>query len=913
MILEGFDIENWSCIKKLSVSDLPATGVIVMHGPNRTGKSSAVKALRACLMDFAAGSRHSDLTKFFPRGSGEKPTVTVTFRIGGKAYRIKKQFGTNKSELLSKTSTGSWKPEAASAAEAHDRTCTLVGGNDSDKGLPQLLWLTQAEYHLPKPDEFDEDVQANLRNLLGVLQTPLDDRFQGRVKTLWSTWYSEKGKDKKGSALATKLATLDERWQELRGVDERFAVLEQALRQTADLESEKHGLQQQRDRGNASLKKLEEERERGRARVGAWKLAQERESNAKNEESAALKEQKEGAEAAKRCAEADLAVEPAKQRTESLGRQIAALAERLKLHGKALDTQGDEKRSLSKQADQIAAKRSTLDLTLRLEAAREEVRKAVETASEIEETEKRLVEQPAPDDKTLKTLEENRSEAVRLRAMLDAASMQLSLFPDRGATAARLTRDGEAPEDLLASGEPTSRGVRRKAELFIAGWGRIEMSRGIESTNLDSNEESLRCCDVDFANAMAPFGISALDPTSLDKLRDRVAELRAQRPELDKKKKAFKRLAPNGLDVLQRRVVELQTRLAGVAATASSEPQTLSADASELDRLADDLSRRTRVNEDEIKTAEKDIANTTTAISDAQKEETAAKEALAAATATARTTREQLDRLPTEERTAKRVGEARRGLKEAQAAASAAQLTADEIGIDDRIADARESVTAIEKAIHDIDEKRNQIKGQLIGSEGLHGQRSSLSARVDELTRLTEREMLEKNATNRLVELFEECREKQLDTRMKPIQDRVLSWMRILNIGDYGELRFDDSFLPAKMTSRDGTAEFAMLDESTGAQEQMGMLVRLALGSTLSSADEPAIAILDDPLTHSDEGRLRSMRGILRRASEGDSTLAPPAGPLQIVIFTCHPEWFRTEGATVIDLADPDVMSRLPT
>lgn len=52
------------------------------------------------------------------------------------------------------------------------------------------------------------------------------------------------------------------------------------------------------------------------------------------------------------------------------------------------------------------------------------------------------------------------------------------------------------------------------------------------------------------------------------------------------------------------------------------------------------------------------------------------------------------------------------------------------------------------------------------------------------------------------------------------------------------------------------------------------------------------------------------MHVILRRAAEGDQNLAPPAGPLQIVVLTCHPEWFRDERATVIDLESPDVMTR---
>src|SRR3979411_2746530 len=109
MIQEGFDIESWACIKKLTVTGLPPTGVIVLHGPNRTGKSSLVRALRACLMDYPATS--TALKTCYPRGSGEKPTVSGAFSARGTTYRIKKCFGSNKSELATRTSTGAWKVE----------------------------------------------------------------------------------------------------------------------------------------------------------------------------------------------------------------------------------------------------------------------------------------------------------------------------------------------------------------------------------------------------------------------------------------------------------------------------------------------------------------------------------------------------------------------------------------------------------------------------------------------------------------------------------------------------------------------------------------------------------------------------------------------------------------------------------
>ena len=69
----------------------------------------------------------------------------------------------------------------STSSEAHSRVCQLAGGDDSSKGLHQLLWLTQAEFRLPDAKKFDSSVQAQLRGLLGVLQTRLDDAFIGRV------------------------------------------------------------------------------------------------------------------------------------------------------------------------------------------------------------------------------------------------------------------------------------------------------------------------------------------------------------------------------------------------------------------------------------------------------------------------------------------------------------------------------------------------------------------------------------------------------------------------------------------------------------------------------------------------------------------------------------------------------------
>ncbi len=198
MILEGFEIENWSCIKRIAVDSLPPTGVVVLHGPNATGKSSIVAALRACLMDYPATSASQGLKRWFTKNGDDKPRVSVTFRRKATSWRITKQFGSRESKLESRTAAGTWKLEQSTAADAHERARQLVGGKNSDSGLQQLLWLTQAEFHLPDPKKFDSDVQSQLRSVLGVLQTPLDDQFFGRVKEAWSRWFGRGANPAKG-------------------------------------------------------------------------------------------------------------------------------------------------------------------------------------------------------------------------------------------------------------------------------------------------------------------------------------------------------------------------------------------------------------------------------------------------------------------------------------------------------------------------------------------------------------------------------------------------------------------------------------------------------------------------------------------------------------------------------------------
>jgi predicted nucleic acid-binding Zn-ribbon protein len=296
-----------------------------------------------------------------------------------------------------------------------------------------------------------------------------------------------------------------------------------------------------------------------------------------------------------------------------------------------------------------------------------------------------------------------------------------------------------------------------------------------------------------------------------------------------------------------------------------------------------------------------------------RRQEADAKIKQATLNATAEAARKTLERMRAADELESAFREAEKTMAAAQRELESARLTDSEQSINGRLSAANDGLRALQSRLTVVEKEFHEIKGAMSQSEGLHQKRAAAAARVEGLNRQTERDRLQSESFDRLYAIFEECRDKQLGAVMGPIHDRVLRWMRLLRIGGYELIRFNDQFLPDKLVAGDGAMELALEEESTGTIEQIGLMVRLALGSVLSSSAEPAVAVLDDPLTHSDVVRMDRMRAVLRNAAAGDATSAPAAGPLQIIVLTCHPEWFAVEGAKVVDLSKAEVLRRTST
>ena len=282
----------------------------------------------------------------------------------------------------------------------------------------------------------------------------------------------------------------------------------------------------------------------------------------------------------------------------------------------------------------------------------------------------------------------------------------------------------------------------------------------------------------------------------------------------------------------------------------------------------------------------------------------ALKEELAATAASAKAGAEELLRLGDETVLQANLAQAQAVRMQAEQALAENQLTEAEKTVEQRFEEARTAMEQRGQRLRELQDEITRLRGVLQGNEGLHIHLADAEAALLEAESALSREKLEAEAHKRLHTLFEECRDKQVQQVMGPIAGRVLDWCRKIGLDDCREVRFGDRFLPESIFLQASTPDTPVLldDESYGTGEQLSLLVRLALGGLLAK-DEPVTAILDDPLAHADVGKHRRILDILRLAADGGPGWNPPAGRLQIIILTCHPDRFDyLTGARQVDL-----------
>jgi hypothetical protein len=202
--------------------------------------------------------------------------------------------------------------------------------------------------------------------------------------------------------------------------------------------------------------------------------------------------------------------------------------------------------------------------------------------------------------------------------------------------------------------------------------------------------------------------------------------------------------------------------------------------------------------------------------------------------------------------------------------------------LEQAIKNQNDELIALEREIGRISGQIQAAGGDGIGEQFNAAQEQCLLA-ARELERVSERIASLKLLRDTIVGCLIEGR----DRYFEPVRRHLRPYLNDLFPGS--ELEIGDNFT-IQGIRRDRSEAFNRL--SDGTQEQIAVLVRLAMGSMLSERGQTVPIILDDALVYSDDDRIRHMFDALMRAGRSQ----------QVIILTCRMRTFAPLGGNTLRL-----------
>ena len=873
MKIERVRLKNFGGVDEAEVK-FSLTGVTLIHGPNETGKSTLMTGIDV-LFDHRDDSRKEEVrnTKHVNRDVGAE--VEADVEIGPYRFTYFKRFHKDKETVLTIHAP---KAESLSGREAHDRVRQILDGS-VDTSLWQALRILQGG-NLEMPALHDQ------RALSEAL-----DRAAGQAKS----------GDKENALFEAAYAEYGQYYTETGR--EKEVPLGQARTRAAEATAKEQGLQSELNAleadvtWHASLEKSLATLERGLAGLDAAQAK----AQATWETVSKLADGVERARSAKQLADQAMqTAQSALQQRNELIDQVAAAAKKVQDAKSQHDKTTAALDSATGSLNEARTKRDAATVTATRCDAEESIRRADlefrEEEFELVRMQERLQHVTAADDaaaqasavvSATKITEQLRTKIrnaeVRLKTdqgILNSASPKFSIT---ALESVPITIDGEAL--TLQACETRAISVNETVSARIGSFAEVCVEPG---TSADALRQAVADAESALAKACAQAGVANAEEaeTAWTSLAD------AKRTLADRDRVAKEHLRDLTREELGKRIQASKAKV----------------DAYEAKRTLEIALPSTS---DECKAL---LASATTAATEAraaqkkadavfakvQEHHTSCREDHARSSATLE--REQQDhkngvgRLE-QARTLSSDAALASALEAAEASArtASANFTAAENqleGADPELAKSiLETATAAAKGTREqFESKDRQLIGlrtklDLVGDRGLaealdEAKRATFEAE-DFLARLQRRAL----AAKLLYETLSTERQAMRRAYVAPLRDGIERLGRHV-FGSTFRVDVDERLQVVSRTVDGVTVSVKQL--STGAQEQLGLLVRLAAASMVSK-DGGVPLVLDDALGSTDEGRLEAMGAVLRVASQDTQT----------IILTCVPERYVHVGAQV--------------
>jgi len=854
-------------------------GINLFAGPNESGKSTLVRAIRAA---FFERHRSTSLAELQPWGdSSAAPEVSLAFTWQGQEWRLDKRF--LKRQRCDLVAAG----EAFNGDEAEERLAELLGfqfpGRGASKaehwGIPGLLWVEQGAGQEVRDavghagEHLQSALAGSLGEALGEVTSSGGDALIQQVER-------ERARLLTGTGRPTG---------ELRDTQQACSTLQDDL---AQLEGEVRGYQASVDR-LGELRQQQQEIDAARP----WEAQQE-----KAGEAARLLEAVETLQQRRDQACRDLA---ANQRQQVLYRQQLQDFETQSAQLGKREKEKEEAQSgfESHQASEASVRRLLSDATDAYEraAARLQATRQRDHRKSLQAEHERLVKEVAGLAGTLVKARELRDELQELSAQHQAQAVDdkvLGELRKRDAELGRLavqqqtlaTRLGYSLEagqrlelgDQVLSGEGETL-LLDAAELSIPGVGRLTIQPGgTDVADLLRRQQRLAAERDALQQQLGVADLAA-------------AETRARRAgELEQAQQQTRArlegLAPDGVDAL-----ESLHRLAVQG----------------RDRLAAELARLPSADEQDdlpsVAQAENEFDGAGEALKAAEQAEREHRQALSLARQALATAEAEWQRLhdelnaPDRQQRQREAGDALTDLKveETRLAASLQELEGQiDAANPELLAQDVERFTQAADALQRHAREREaeitqlRIRLETLGANGLEERRDETRQQLEAQQRRHDQLQRRADALELLLTLLREQRREVTVRLQAPLQKHLSRYLKLLFPG--AELTVDEELKPGSLIRTDaGREERGDLEAlSFGAREQMGLVTRLAYADLLKEAGKPTLIILDDALVHCDRARREQMARILFDAARRH----------QVLMFTCHPENWQELGVAPRDL-----------
>ncbi len=850
-------------------------GVTVVEGPNEVGKTSIPDAIDLILeLVDSSSSRRVKLVQ--PVGRDVGPEVEVEISSGAYRFVYHKRWLRERSTTLEVTAP---QREQRTGREAHDRVTEILS-DTLDRQLWNALRIAQGT-GLTLPSFDAPSLGRALDQAADVqLASERDDNLWERVCEEYSRYWTDTGKPKgdrksSSSGVAEALSRVMEIENDLRGIEDDADKVNQLAEDQARLAKTR---EEYENREN-DLAEQWAETKRLYSEVKRLRLAHEATIVRRD-----------------RCADNHQRRLDVEKTVNERSRELSAL-----------ETEADrEESSLS------GARQRTDDAKAGLAESRDALR-----AAESEQRRERDDYDHARRKIEVEQLRERHDEVVQAEAALRAADTQLDaakvdddllaqieqahlnkVAADAAVASIETTaltnvslRIGE--EDVaLAADESRRTVVEDEVELLVADLARIRVTAGTGSKNLAVERSNAR----DTLTGLCEIGGVADLAAAQRVAEQRRAAERDREAALATKSRALRDLT---FEDIGRKIRGLTRRIDAYAGERPSEPPMPADPSSEVSReraeRADRLVARLRDEFDHCQQAHQDAYEKW---ENARRQHIATRTKVDIARDALRMAKSSLDDARREQPDSEIAGQLAAAQHDAEAGLMAleeaeADLEAtDPSSVEIELQNAREAAVRAANDLKSTKALQNDLRIglEIKGERGLHTRLDEARSEHEHLAREHDRTEARAEAARLLYDTFEQQRQEARQRYVGPFRQRIEQLGRVVFNRTF-EIDLDDEL---RITRRTLDGDTLLVNQlSTGAQEQLGVIGRLACAAIVSPDGGGAPVIIDDALGWSDPERLRSM----------GAAIAAAGGQCQVIILTCTPGRYAHIGnATTVRL-----------